>query len=344
MFNNLNSFEKTKINALDNKVIGLSGGAVAMDAQSVASGMAFLNGELEKKDMTLNEPLTSVTWMRDIVANTGGGWVESTSNMFADYSTTGGNDKGLIRGQTNNIPIVQGNVNKDLFKVYAWSNVLKVPFIDQQKLQGIGRSLNDILDNGLKLNYNKTLDFMTYEGVPEDNVYGLVNNPVIAAVGATPNKAGKTSWKDKTPDEVLDDINQAIVMTWTNSEYDLSGMANHILVPPQQFAYLVSRKVSEAGNVSLLTYLLENNIAKNQGVDLKIDPSRWCTGAGTGKTDRMVAYVNAKNRVCIDIPVPLMRTFTEASAKDLAYYTPYVANVGQVKFLYNQCALYIDGI
>lgn len=332
------------ISSFDKQVYGPKFGAVAMDAEAAGEGMAFLVGELEKRDNTLNEPLTSVTWMRDIVSNTGGGWVESTSNMFADYRTTGGNENGLIRGQTNNIPIVQGSVNKDLWKVYAWSNVLKIPFIDQQKLQGIGRSLNEILDNGIKLNYNKTLDYMVYEGVPEDDVYGLVNNPVISAITATTGAGGKTTWKNKTPDEILDDINQAITKTWEQSEYDLTGMANHILITPQNYTYLVSRKVSEAGNISILKYILENNIAKNQGVDLVIDPCRWCSNSGTGKTDRMVAYVNAKNRVHIDIPVPMTRVFTETSAKDLAYYTPYVANIGQVKWMYTQCALYVDGI
>ncbi|OHW63079.1 hypothetical protein EUAN_08630 [Andreesenia angusta] len=340
----MKSFGNTRVQSFDSQVLSLGQGAIAMDAASVDSGMAFLVGELEKRDMELNEPLTSVTWPRDIVANTGGGWVESTSNMFADYRTTGGNEHGLMRGQTNNLPIVQGDVSKDVFKVYAWSNVLKVPFIDQQKLQKIGRSLNEILDNGIKLNYNKTLDQMVYEGLPEDDVYGLVNNPAITATAATAGASTKTTWKDKTPDEILDDINQALTKTWADSEYDLSGMANHILIPPSEYSYLVSRKVSDAGNVSLLNYLLENNIAKNQGVELVISPSRWCTGAGTGDTNRMVAYVNAKNRVCIDIPVPMMRSFTETSAKDLAYYTPYVANIGQVKFLYHQCALYVDGI
>lgn len=336
-----------RISAYDNKTLTLGNGismATALDSASIESGMVFLEGELEKRDMTLNEPLSSVTWQRDIVANTGGGWVESTSNMFTDYRTTGGNEYGLMRGQTNDIPVVQGNISKDLGKVFPWSNVLKVPYLDQLKMQSIGRSLNELLDNGIKVNYNKTLDSLVYEGLVADDVYGLVNNPVIAAVMALSNSLGKTSWKDKTADEILDDINQAITRTWQQSEFDLSGMANHILVPPVQYAYLVNRKVSEAGNVSLLNYLLENNIAKNQGIDLKIDPSRWCTEAGTGKTDRMVAYVNEKNRVCIDIPQPLMKAMTETSAKDLCYYTPYVANIGQVKFLYTQCALYVDGI
>lgn len=338
---------KGKTHALGGQILNLgttAGRSFSMDAATIGTGMSFLEGELEKKDMTLNEPLSSVTWMRDIVANTGGGWVESTSNMFSDYSTTGGNENGLIRGQTNDIPVVQGNVSKDTFKVFPWSNVLKVPYIDQEKLKGIGRSLNDILDNGIKLNYNKTIDQMVYEGLPDDDIYGLVNNPVISAMTAIVGASTNAEWSSKTADEILEDINQTLNKTWEQSEYDLSGMANHLLIPPNLYAHIVTRKVSEAGNVSLLTYLLENNIAKNQGVELVISPSRWCSGAGTGSTNRMVAYVNAKNRVLIDIPVPLQRGLTEVSAKDLAYYTSYVANLGQVKFIYTQCALYVDGI
>ena len=51
-------------------------GDAAMD-----SGMAYLLGELEKQDTKIREPLKSITWPRDIVSKTGGGWVEFTSMM-----------------------------------------------------------------------------------------------------------------------------------------------------------------------------------------------------------------------------------------------------------------------
>lgn len=317
---------------------------IAMDDAAIAGGQTFLTGELEKKDTKLNEPLASVTFARDIPVKVGGGWVETTSNMFADYASTGGNGNGLIRGQSNDIPVIQTNTSKDLFKVYPWSNILKVPFIDQQKMQGIGRALDGILDNGIKLNYNKTLDYMTYLGVPEDRVYGLVNNPNIATSTVKKGASGNTEWATKTPDEILMDINTLLTDTWTNSEYDLSGMANHILVPPQKYTALVTRKVSEAGNVSILSYVLENNIGKNQGIDLDIQPSRWCAGAGLNATDRMAAYVNDESKIQLDIPVPLMRAMTQQSVADMAYLTGYVANIGQVKHLYYQCCEYVDGI
>ncbi|HBJ2623559.1 TPA: DUF2184 domain-containing protein [Clostridium botulinum] len=324
---------------------GLSPNTImSMDSASIGNGMAYLNGELEKRDTKLNEPLTSVTFARDIPVKTGGGWVETTSNMFVDYATTGGNGNGLIRGQSNNIPIIQANTSKDQFKVFPWSNVIKIPFIDQQKMQGIGRSLDSILDNGIRLNYNKSIDLIVYKGVEEEKVYGLVNDPNVVTTIAKNGASGKATWKDKTPDEILDDVNTAINDAWKYSEYDNSGIPNHILISPQNYAYIVSRKVSEAGNISILNYLLENNIAKNQQVDLAIEPSRWCVGAGTGKTDRMVSYVNDESKVLIDIPVPLMRAMTQPSVENIAYMTAYMANIGQVKFLYYECVSYTDGI
>lgn len=332
----------------NNQTLSLNGftpnAMMAMDSASIGNGMAYLNGELEKRDTKLNEPLSSVTFARDIPVKTGGGWIETTSNMFVDYATTGGNGNGLIRGQSNNIPVIQANTSKDLFKVFPWSNVLKIPFIDQQKMQGIGRSLDSILDNGIRLNYNKSIDLIVYKGVEEEKVYGLVNDPNVLTTTVKAGASGKTTWKDKTPDEILNDVNTALTDAWTHSEYDNSGIPNHVLISPQNYAYVASQKMSEAGNVSILTYLLENNIAKNQGVDLAIEPSRWCVAAGTGGTDRMVAYVNDESKVLIDIPVPLMRAMTQPSVENIAYMTAYMANIGQVKFLYYQCVSYNDGI
>ncbi|MGD8188564.1 DUF2184 domain-containing protein [Brevibacillus ginsengisoli] len=320
------------------------GGAILTNDAAIGSGMAFLNAELEKRDPRLLEPLQSVTWMRDIVSKTGGGWVEFTSNYFVDYATTGGNESGIIGGETNDIPIMQANMNKDVFKVFTFSNILKVPFVDQAKLQGIGRSLDDILDKGIRLNYNKSIDNLVYNGFPSFGVYGLVNNPNLVATAAPNGAGGFADWNRKTPDEILDDVNAIITATWAASEYDTTGMANHILVPPVQYGYLVGRKVSNAGNISILQFLLENNIGRNQGIELVIAPSRWCTGAGAGGKDRMVAYVNDEDRVNFDLPVPLSRVMTQAQVTEMAYLTAYAAQLGQVKFLYTQCARYMDGI
>jgi len=318
----------------------------AMDA-ATAGGMAFLEAELEKRDPKVREPLTSVTWMRDIIVKSGGGWVDFTSTFSVDYGISGGNFYGLSGGESTSIPIVQANVLKDIFRVFNWQNVLKVNYIDIQKLQQIGRSLDDMLDKGIKLNWNKTLDVTTYQGPFSSTTYpGLVNNSSIAELTVAAGASGFTQWVKKTPMEILADINQLLVNTWAASQYDVTGMANHILIPPSQFGYIATTLISTAGSVSILTYLLENNIAKSQGVDLKIFPSRWCIGAGTGSTDRMVGYVNDEDRVYLDVTVPIQRVMTTPNISDGggAYLTLYAGQIGQVKVLYVQPFQYSDGI
>jgi hypothetical protein len=317
---------------------------IQMSDAAIGSGLAFLIGELEKRDPKLYEPLTSVTWQRDIVAKTGGGYIEYTSNIFADYATTGGGSSGFIGAETNDIPVMQANITKDNYKVFTWSNILRVPFVAQQLLKQVGRSLDDILDKGIKLNYNKDIDFLVYQGFGELDAPGILNNPNVTAELAPNGASASPAWSTKTADEILSDVNLAITATWIASEYDLTGMANHVLVDPQNYSLLVSKKVSDAGNISTLQYLLDNNIARNQGVDLVIAPSRWCAGAGTSATNRLVAYVNDEDRLCFDLPVPLGRVMTQPSVTDMAYMTAYAAQIGQVKFLFPQTAHYIDGI
>lgn len=322
----------------------LGSGIRTIDAAGITTGMAFLEGELEKRDPKIREPLTSVTWQRDIVAETGGGWVDFTSTMDVDYATAGANQNSLVGGQTDVIPMVQANVNKDIFKVFTWAQAMKVPFVDGQKMQTIGRSLDSILDKGIRLNYNKSIDQLVYQGFANVGITGLVNNPSVVSSMAPAGAAGGTEWATKTVDEILWDINKAITEAWAASEYDDSAMANHILLPPQKYAYLVSTRIGTSGDENILSYLLKNNMAAQQNKKLDIYPCRWCAGAGTGGADRMMVYVNNKDFTYFDLPVPLTRAMTQPVALQFAYITIYAAQMGQVKTLYTQPQRYVDGI
>lgn len=326
----------------------LGNGMSVRDAAGIATGMAFLEGELEKRDPKIREPLTSVTWQRDIVAKTGGGWVDFTSTMNVDYATTGGNDGGLIGGQTDVIPLMQANVNKDIFKVFTWAQGMKVPFVDNQKLQTIGRSLDAILDKGIRLNYNKSIDQLVYKGFSSVGITGLVNDDNVTAAYVDYKDGGSTAddrlWKNKTVDEILWDINKAITERWAASEYDEDAIPNHILIPPENYAYIVSTRIGTSGDENILSYLLKNNMSTAHGVDLVIAPSRWCIAAGVGGVNRMIVYKNDEDFLYFDLPVPLTRCMTQPVALQFAYITIYAAQMGQIKYLYTQPVGYYDGI
>lgn len=336
-------------NALAGRV-RMVGDAMVGDAIAT-SGLAFLRGELEKRDPKLLEPLTNVSYYKDIDVIPGGGFVDYTSNTFVDYASVGGNqggnDYGIIGGQSNGIPMIQANVSKDVYKVFTWGNNMKVSFVDNEKYQQTGatKSLDQMFNDGVRLNFNKALDQNTYLGFANYGTTGLVNNSNVTAAAVANNAAGTSKkWADKTPAEILKDVNDIINAVYVASEYDESAVPNHILIPPAQFAYIQITPVTTAGSESILSYILRNNLAKNFGKELTIRPSRWCIGAGASVTDRMVCYAMEEKFVNFDLTVPLVRIMTAPDVGQQAYLTAFAGQIGQVKYLYPTTARYGDGI
>lgn len=321
-------------------------GKTVIGEKSVRDTMAFLVGELEKLEPKLIEPLSSTTYARDIAMKPGGGWVEYSTTLDVDYATSGGNEDSILGSGSNSISRMQANFNKDKYQVYTFAAAYGVPIIQGNLAQHAGRNLEEIFNKGINLNYHKTLDKSVYLGLQRYGTAGLVNNPKVTRYTVDSNGAGtpSTKWKDKTPDQILDDVNKFITNKWAESEYAPDAIINHCLVSPQCYALLVSRKISEAGNISILNYILENNIAKNQGVDFKIYPNRHCACIGDGGTDRMVGYVNEVDKINFDLTVPLTRILTGQNMTTVSIDSVFAAQFSEVKTNYLQTIGYADGI
>ena len=317
---------------------------IHLDANGIASGQSFLVSELEKREMDIKKPLTSVTYPRDIKVNVGGGWVDTISAVAVEYGATDDGDGSITATNSDGVPVVNVNFNKGQFKAHPFMRSLRIGWIDVQRANQIGRSLDQALREGVRLVYDKHMDKNVYQGFALYGTTGLINNADVTATSASTGAGGGTTFASKTPDEILNDINQAINTVWASCDYDEDAIPNHILLPYSDYALLVNRKVSDIGDKSVLTYLLENNIAKMKGVDLKIEGCKWCDGAGVGSTDRMVVYVNKERFLSVDELQPLSMVMTTPSAKYASYDTLYSANVGEVKLYYTQTILYVDGV
>lgn len=320
--------------------------AMTFDASAVSSGLAFLVSELEKMDPLLREPLTSTTYPRDINIESGGGWVEATSAFNVEYGVTGGQADG-VGGVQNNIRRIQADFSKDLYKVMPYEVAMSVKIQDQLRGAVTGRSIEQVYDDGIRLDFDKYMDINTYLGQSQYGTTGIVNDPNITAVSVAQGASKQTTWKSKTPEEILQDINNAILDAWKAAQYDNSAIPNHILIDPANFAYLNMTPLTVAGvqgGISIMQYLTENNIAAQKGVDLFIGECRFCEGAGSGSTNRLVAYRNEKRFVGMDVPVPMSRVMTQPNIQTASYDSLYMANVGQVKIHYYEPFIYRDGI
>lgn len=324
-----------------------TGAPMAMDAAGIASGGAFLISELEKRDTMIREPLTSVTYPRDVPIDVGGGWVDYVSAMSVAYGMTNGAQNSPVHaGGANNVPVVQANLDKGLFKAHTFAAALRVMFVDMAKSNFIGRSLDQLLSQGVRLAYDKHMDANVYVGMEEYGTTGLVNDPDAVETTAASNGATtpSTKWADKTPQQILDDINKALTAAWAAAEYDESGVPNHVLLPYEQYTYLLNTKVTDLATETILDFVMKNNIATKNGRGFFIGGVRWLKGAGTGGSDRMAVYNNDRRFVKLDELVPLSRVMTSPNAAEVCYDTAYMANISQVQLFYPQTVYYVDGI
>lgn len=333
------------VNSNGNPAAALNGMQLSMSDAAIANGSAFLISELEKRDTLIREPLTSITYPRDIPIRVGGGWVETLSSLNIDYGLTGGStDSPVLAPASNMPPVIQANLEKDLFKTHVFSVVMRIMFIDMQRAQITGRSLDQMLTEGIRLAYDKHMDANTYVGMARYGTTGLINNPNVTTTNVPNGSAGTAAWSTKTPDEILADINTGITAGWAGASYDLSAIPNHILLPYEQYNYLATTRVSELAEKTILTFLIENNVASKNGGNLVIGATQWLKGAGAGGTDRMVVYVNNDRFIAMEELVPLARTMTQPNIDALGYDSVYMANLSEVEIFYYQPIHYYDGI
>lgn len=321
--------------------------AYAMDAAGIASGQAFLMSELEKRDMMVRTPLTSFTYTRDIPIRVGGGWAEYVSAMQVGYGITGGSGDGIVQAAgANGIPMVQADFSKGLFKAHMIAAGTRVQWLDMQRGNMTGRNMDSLLRDGLRMTYDKHMDENTYVGFASYGTTGLVNNPDVLVTDAAATGSGSgTTFASKTPDQILADINTAILTAWEQAEYDLDAVPNHIIMPYEQYNYLATTKVTDLADKTILTFLLENNVAKQNGSDLFIGATAWCKGAAAdSSSDRMVVYCNKERFVAMDELVPLTRAMTTPNTQYFCYDTAYAGNVSEVEVFYSQTMVYVDKI
>ena len=325
------------------------GGAPVMDAAGVATGGAFLVSELEKRDPMIRKPLTAFTYPRDIVIESGGGWVDYVSAMAVSYGITGGAiDSPVTAGGANGIPTVQASVDKGVYKAHVFAAALRIMFQDMQRSNYIGRSLDNLLQDGVRLAYDKHMDANAYVGLTDYGTTGLVNNPnatetTAASVPIQPSGTS-TKWADKTPEQILKDVNDALTAGWAANGYDESAIPNHILLPYEQYLYIMTTKVTDLATETIYDFLMKNNAATKAGGDLFIGATRWCKGAGTSGGDRMVVYNNDRRFVKMDELVPLSRIMSQPNVANVCYDTAYMANISEVQIFYPTAISYVDGI
>lgn len=310
---------------------------------SANDSYVFLMKQLEKVDEKILEPLTGTDWPRDMPVITGGGLLESIASVDVTYASTGSSEDSLIFEAANDIPVMQADLSRSVARTFNFAEYMSFSSLEKEKMRQVGMDPETFLNKGIRLHCDKTLDRNVYVGFLKAGSTGLVNSASVTRISAANNAAGtSTKWEDKTADEILKDINDILYQVWQANDCSSDALPNHIILPVKQFGQLVTRKVGDGGEMSILTYVLQNNLTAQQGGNLVISPCKYCSGIGTSNADRLVAYMNQEDRICFNLTQPLRRMETEYA--EMRIKIPYICQFSEVRFLYPTTVRYMDGI
>lgn len=309
------------------------------DRATVDSTGAFLIGELERLDQTLNLPLVAYTWSRDIQLREDVSIADDissfTSTAFSSSGTGGkSNGKNWIGKNSTAIAGTNVDITKTGFPLQLWGQELGWTVIELAAAAQVGRPIDTQKFDGMQLKWNMDADEQVYIGDDDLGVNGLLN---LSGINTT---SAKKTWANSTADEIRDSVNAILTEGWARSNYSM--VPRDLLVPPEQYALLGTIIVSSAGNQSLLTYLSTNTIAyHNNGEPLNIKPVKWLKGRGAKGTDRMLAYTNDKKFV--RFPMVPLRSIP-IQYRGMYQLVTYYGKLGAVEPVYKETLAYMDGI
>lgn len=310
------------------------------------SALAYYVNQLENLDKRLYEPLVSVSWGRDVKLRPGITMSnESTSFIRSAFAAAGTlqNSQGnmpWISAETTAIPGVSVNGEKIVLPLRLLAREISFTSVELDRSQLTGQPIDTQKSDALNVLYQMNTDQMVYIGSSDVGATGLINDSNVIVSNVAAGVSGSTLWVNKTPDEILADVNAEIAAVWLTAAYAVCP--GKLLLPPAQFSYIASQKVSSAGNVSILKFLKENSISLQvNGKELDIQPVKWLTGAGVDGADRMVAYTNSEDRVRFPM-VPIRRE--TAYYQGIRFTAPYLWAFGEMEWVYPETGGYADGI
>lgn len=314
------------------------------------SALSYYVNQLENLDRRLYMPLVSVSYGRDIklrsgitMGNESTSFIQSAFAGAGSLSNTSGVSGGnmpWISPEATAIEGVSVNGKKIVLPLRLLGREVSYSSVELERSQLTGQPIDAQKLDALNILYQMNTDQMVYIGSGDVSATGLVNNSDVTAGAVANGASGSPLWTNKTPTEILADVNTLLESTWSASAFAVCP--SKLLLPPAKFAYIASQLISSAGNQSILKFLQDNSITnKAAGKPLDIQPVKWLTSRGSGDVDRMVAYTNEEMYVRFPM-VPVRRE--TAYYMGIKYVAPYIWAFGEMEFPYTETIQYADGI
>lgn len=186
-----------------------------------------------------------------------------------------------------------------------------------QAAQLTGAPLDQRRANSAMRSVEQVVNRVAFFGDATSGLPGLFSNPNIPT-GNVVNPGAGTEWVNKTPAQILFDINELFADIFETTNMVERG--NTLLLPPNQWSYIMSTPRSENSDTTIAQYVAQNSPYLNSIDD--IIPVNECAAANNPLlgSDAMVAYDRNPDKLQLEIPVEL--EMMPVQQKNLEFVVP----------------------
>lgn len=304
-------------------------------AYDAATGLAFLLSQLTFIESKMYEKKYKEITYPDIipVSNEAGEWAESITYFYMDGAAVAE----FVGTKSLNVPIAEIGTEKVTVPVELGATGYE--YSDEELRQAIqlNRALPQMKSSVARRAVEELAQRVGMTGDSTHNMPGFLNNVNVTA-GTVVNPGSGTEWVNKTPAQILFDINDFMGDIFVDTLQ--VERPDTLLLPTAQWNYIAGTPRSDNSDTTILQWLVNNSPYLSAATDIK--PVAELAGAGAGSTDRMMAYTKDMDKVVMHIPMPLR--FTEPQRKGRGFEVPGEFKLGGVEFRYPGSARYADGI
>jgi hypothetical protein len=197
----------------------------------------------------------------------------------------------------------------------------------------VGRSLTQRQSNAARRANDQKVNRLAWFGDSNYNILGLLNNPNIPAADVPADGTGSsTLWVNKTPDQILRDLNLVTNQILDNTKG--VEMPNTVILPVAQYTLIASTPHYSVSDTTILEYFIQNNpfvtmvdwVPELKGVTITVG------GVPQTNKDIFIAYDRNPDKLTMEIPMPY--TQYPPQERNLDFVVPCESRYGGIIVYY----------
>lgn len=269
------------------------------------------------------------------VSNEGG--IGVTTITYRTYDMVGAAK--IINAYADNLPRadVAGKETTIPVRSVGSSYGYNLDEIQASQLTGVG--LDQRRANASRRAVEQVVNTVAFVGDAASGLPGLFSNPNIPTGAAVDPGAG-TEFVNKTPDQILFDLNDMCTDVFEST--NMVESANTVMMPPGQWSYINATPRSAHSDTTILQYFVQNSPFINSESD--VIPVNECSASHNTElaTDAMVAYDRNPDKLQLEIPVEL--EYLPVQMEGLEFVIPGRNRLGGLNIYYPLSLNIVTGI